>query len=69
MKIECWGKDYFNYSVEFDHDLMVVDPKANDVGFEWINDEKSSFAITTHDEGYAEWSEDKLVVFEAVEKK
>jgi hypothetical protein len=48
---------------------MVIDPKANDVGFEWINDEKSSFAITTHDEGYAEWSEDKLVVFEAVEKK
>ena len=64
IKIEKWknASDYF--AEEYYYDLTTVNPDSDELSFEWIDSDKASFTIKTHDPENKEWLEDKKVLFE-----
>ncbi len=64
IKIEKWKEADYLSGNEYYYDLTTVNPEGDELDFEWIDDDESSFTIKTHDPEEKEWSEDKKVLFE-----
>ena len=65
IKIECWYRSLSLGNYGFGWTWCVIDTNNNDQGFEWTDDEYTSFTLTTHDpQNSYYWKTDTFVVFE-----
>ena len=64
IKIERWSRPNSLAGFCFAGDWCIIDTDNSDNDFEWTDDEKTSFTITTQDPGNSSyWKENKFVVF------
>lgn len=65
IKFECWSRALAVGSFNYGWDWCVIDPDNNDIGFEWTDDEHTSFMIVAQDEqNETYWSSTRHVLFE-----
>ena len=65
IKIECWSRSSSTGKFLFGWDWCVISTDHSDTDFEWTDEERTSFTLTTKDpENGSHWKEEKFVVFE-----
>lgn len=65
IKIECWYRSMSFGDYGFGWTWCIIDTNNNDQGFQWTDDEHTSFTLTTHDpQNSYYWKTDTFVVFE-----
>lgn len=64
IKIECWSRTSASDSLCYGWDWSVVNTINNNVGFEWTDDDHTSFTIFAQDaQNKSYWKEPSLVLF------
>lgn len=65
IKIECWSRSMSFGSYLYGWDWCVVDVEDNSMGFEWTDEEHTSFTLTARDPQNSHYRKsDTLIVFE-----
>lgn len=65
IKMECWYRSLSMGDYGFGWTWCIIDVNTNDRGFQWTDDEHTSFTLTTHDpQNSYYWKTDTFVVFE-----
>ena len=64
IKIECWYRTSASDDFSFGYDWCVIDTSNSNTGFEWTDDEHTSFTMTTVDVDNNQWEEPSFVLFE-----
>ena len=64
IKIECWYRTSADDELSFGWDWCVIDTEATNTGFEWTDEDRSSFTMTTIDLENGNWESPSFVLFE-----
>lgn len=69
FKVEAWVRPIALGSFHYGYDVMLIDIDEKDNGFEWIDDEHTTFSITMSDSKNSELKKEKLLIFKLENKK
>lgn len=63
FKIECWCRSLAIGNFGYGYDLYVVDTAKSDMGFEWTDDEHTSFTLMLSDDQNGDLEKETFVAF------